>query len=229
MSVDPIIKVLSRTDAGESSTHQSGILVSVADGERLFPPSMRSGSGEEFQCEDHTGNIWTFRFFHRAKASESRITLTTRYIRRYLIRSGDTVRLYPPAQENAPYRIEFTPAKPSTIEGEEYLENFGEEGAVRTIRVNQYERDPRNRAAAIRRHGVRCFGCRREMAEMYGEIAHGYIHIHHTKPISRGQRKPSVDDLVPLCPNCHAVVHLRDTPLTINELKELIRKTGGGL
>lgn len=186
---------------------------------------MRMDGGGDFKCRDHTGRIWDFRFFHRAKASESRITLTTQYLRRYLLRSGDTVVLHAPSGEGEPYQIEFEAAQPSHIPGEEQFEGH-EEGAIRSVRVNQYERDPRNRKAAIDRHGVRCFGCRLELAEMYGEIARGYIHIHHIKPLSKG-RVVKVDpekDLVPLCPNCHAIVHLEDPPLTINRLKELIRE-----
>lgn len=218
----PFTKVLSRTDVGESSTHQSGILLPVSEGERLFPKSMRVAGGEEFKCEDHTGRVWTFRFFHKAKAHESRITLTTHYMHLNLIRSGDTLKLYPPAANGEPYRVEYQPANSSIIRGEELLEGVTE-GAVRTININQHERDPRNRKEAILKHGVRCFGCRQEMAEMYGEIAQGYIHIHHTKPISQGEQTPRIDDLIPLCPNCHAIVHLEDPPLTVNRLKEIIR------
>lgn len=62
------------------------------------------------------------------------------------------------------------------------------------------------------------------MAETYGEIARGYIHIHHTKPLSavKRSRTPNLDDLVPLCPNCHAIIHLENPPLTVNKLKKLI-------
>ena len=94
-----------------------------------------------------------------------------------------------------------------------------------SIKVNRYERDSRNRKKAISKHGVRCFGCCREMAEIYGEIAKDFIHIHHVKPISAsGPTEPSIDDLVPLCPNCHAIVHLKNPPLSISKLKGLIRQ-----
>ena len=35
---------------------------------------------------------------------------------------------------------------------------------------------------------------------------------------------PNLDDLVPLCPNCHTIVHLESPPLTINRLKEIIKE-----
>ena len=223
MPVKPFKKKLSRTDVGESKTHQSGIFIPVADGERLFPESMRRQGGTDFKCQDHTGHDWTFRFYHRAKESESRITHTTDYIKQYLIRAGDKITLHAPDAFGAPYRIEFAYITPAPIEGEESLEGF-KEGGVRIIRVNKYERDPRNREKALKHHGVRCFGCRLTMAEMYGEIAQGYIHIHHATQLSsiNDSQTPDINELVPLCPNCHAVVHLADPPLTIKRLKELV-------
>jgi len=64
--------------------------------------------------------------------------------------------------------------------------------------------------------------------QTYGEIGSGFIHVHHNKPISEAKRAYEVDpvrDLTPLCPNCHAMVHRRDPPLTVSELRALIRKS----
>ena len=64
------------------------------------------------------------------------------------------------------------------------------------------------------------------MEEMYGKIAIGFIEIHHVKPISTvpERYRPDIDDLVPLCPNCHAVVHLKTRPISIAKLKRMIKK-----
>ena len=109
------------------------------------------------------------------------------------------------------------------IPGEEQFESYTE-GLVEKVVTNRYERDPRNRQAAIGKHGTRCFGCDLEMQEQYGEIARDFIHIHHTRPLSKtgGPITPDLADLIPLCPNCHAVVHLEDPPLTIRRLRRLI-------
>ena len=231
MPVACITKRLSRTDVGESRTHQSGVLIPVADGRRLFPEPFGEPQGEWFVCQDHTGRKWRFKFQHRVKRSESRITYITRYIRQYLIRSGDAITICEPANIGAPYSIYFIADNaPPWRGGEEEGEGFQvrDEGAEQYVWVNRYERDPRNRKAAIQAHGVRCFGCRMEMAEVYGEIAKGYIHIHHVKPLSTMQgARPDIEDLVPLCPNCHAIVHLAKKPLSIKELKELIRQQQG--
>ena len=228
MPVACITKLLSRTDVGESHTHQSGILIPVADGRQIFPEPFGDPQGEWFNCEDHTGRVWRFKFQHRVKASESRITHTTSYIRQYLIRAGDTISICEPPSEGAPYTISFAPEDVVPWrEGEEDIE-VGEEGSAKRILVNRYERDPKNRQSAIKQHGIRCFGCRMEMAEVYGEIAKGYIHIHHVKPISAMQAaRPNINDLVPLCPNCHAVVHLEKPPMPINKLKQLIQQHRG--
>ena len=101
------------------------------------------------------------------------------------------------------------------------------EGAEQTSLVTRYERNRSNREKAIKEHGVKCRGCGITLEEMYGEIAKGRIHIHHVKLISAVPEgsQPDIDDLVPLCPNCHAVVHLKRPPLSIDELKALIRKS----
>ncbi len=95
------------------------------------------------------------------------------------------------------------------------------EGAKTEITVNRYERDRRNRKAAIDFHGIACLACNVRMAERYGEIADGFIHIHHTKRLSTSDEyTPDVEtDLIPLCPNCHAVVHLVNPSMTLEELK----------
>ncbi len=227
MPIISFTKELSCTDVGESKTHQYGICIPVKEGIRLFPEFMHVDVSDyrEFQCKDHTGRIWSFRFTHKAKAHESRITPIMSYIRQYLIRSGDKLTFSRPIGNNDVYSIEYEEGYTPHLPGEESLIN-SMEGAVRRISVNQYERDPRCRTQAIQKHGVRCFGCRLELAEMYGIIARGYIQIHHVKPVSSGITKTKIDDLIPLCPNCHIIVHLKDPPLTVNELKDIIRHGG---
>ena len=95
------------------------------------------------------------------------------------------------------------------------------EGAKTKITVNRYERDRRNRKAAIAFHGIACLACNVRMAERYGEIADDFIEIHHTKSLSTSDEyTPDVKtDLIPLCPNCHAVVHLVNPPMALEDLK----------
>jgi 5-methylcytosine-specific restriction protein A len=96
------------------------------------------------------------------------------------------------------------------------------EGAKTTVSVNRYERDRRNRAAALAIHGYRCKGCGRLMSEEYGDVAATLIEVHHTTPVhalGSGYVINPVVDLVPLCPNCHSVAHTRNPPLSVDEIK----------
>lgn len=100
------------------------------------------------------------------------------------------------------------------------------EGAVNTIKVNRFERDRRNRAAAIAIHGSACLACGLEMKERYGGVAEGFIEIHHVTPVSEIGVNYVIDpakDLVPLCPNCHAIAHRRTPPFSVEEIRQLIK------
>ncbi len=105
------------------------------------------------------------------------------------------------------------------------------EGAVRSIVVNAYERDPKARAACLAKHGHRCSVCRMSFSEVYGEIGEGFIHVHHKKPLAAMRAEYTIDprkDLIPVCPNCHAMFHSKNPPLGLDELIALYesRKRG---
>ncbi|KMQ76386.1 HNH endonuclease [Marinobacter subterrani] len=99
------------------------------------------------------------------------------------------------------------------------------EGALTTVQANRFERDRRNRAAAIAIHGTSCLACGIEMGSVYGGVAQGFIEIHHVTPVSQlgaGYLIDPAKDLVPLCPNCHAVAHRRSPPFSVDEIRHLI-------
>lgn len=99
------------------------------------------------------------------------------------------------------------------------------EGAKNRITVNAYERDPKARKACLKRHGYHCAVCTMSFQKVYGNIGKQFIHVHHKKPLA-GRRtdyivKPTID-LVPVCPNCHAMLHTSNPPLGIVELKRIL-------
>lgn len=101
------------------------------------------------------------------------------------------------------------------------------EGAVKRVEVNRYERSPANRAACIAYHGARCKGCGFSFSDVYGELADGYIEVHHVVPVSQlgaGYLIDPIVDLLPLCSNCHSVVHRRNPPLLLKELHALLAR-----
>jgi predicted HNH restriction endonuclease len=99
------------------------------------------------------------------------------------------------------------------------------EGTVRTIRVNAYERSSAAREKCILHYGCHCAACGLALAEKYGEAAQGLIHVHHLRQLAHINEKYQVDpinDLRPVCPTCHAVIHTRTPPFTIEEVTEMI-------
>ena len=105
-----------------------------------------------------------------------------------------------------------------------YERALAQEGARVDVVQSRPERDPAARAGCLLAHGCACVVCGIDFGKRYGLIGAGFIHVHHLRPLAEGER--AVDpaaDLVPLCPNCHAMVHRRDPPLSVDELKAALR------
>lgn len=101
------------------------------------------------------------------------------------------------------------------------------EGSVRQISVNAYERDPKARQRCIDCYGASCSVCGFDFGKAFGQLGEGFIHVHHLRPISDIAEEYEVDpikDLRPVCPNCHAMIHRRSPPLSIEEIKSLLRQ-----
>ncbi|MCC6262119.1 MAG: HNH endonuclease [Bryobacterales bacterium] len=100
------------------------------------------------------------------------------------------------------------------------------EGGRRTVVLNAYERSPSARAACLNHHGTSCSVCGFDFEARYGEIGRGFIHVHHLVPIASVGQSYLVDpirDLCPVCPNCHEMLHRREPPYSIEELRCLVR------
>jgi 5-methylcytosine-specific restriction protein A len=100
------------------------------------------------------------------------------------------------------------------------------EGASCRVLVNAYERNPEARRRCLEAHGTRCCICGFSFGAVYGEVAEGYIHVHHLRPLSEIDGEYVVDpvaDLRPVCPNCHAVIHRRTPPFSIEEVRAFLR------
>ena len=102
------------------------------------------------------------------------------------------------------------------------------EGGKKTITVNKYERSNEARVKCIDHWKYSCSVCKMEFEDVYGEIGKGFIHVHHLVPISEIGKSYKIDpinDLIPVCPNCHAMIHKRKpTPFSIDDIKKKIKK-----
>ena len=122
------------------------------------------------------------------------------------------------------------------IDGKEYVPptaqaSFSRENRVHyegnpvSVNLTQYERDRRARDECLDHYGHLCCVCNFDFGKTYGEIARGMIHVHHLIPIATPGESHLIDpvrDLRPICPNCHAVIHKRQPPFSIDEVKMMI-------
>ena len=105
------------------------------------------------------------------------------------------------------------------------------EGERQTRETTFFKRNPALRREAIRQHGTTCVACGFNFETLYGEAGKGYIEVHHLNPLAErtdtladGPRVTTADEVVPLCANCHRVVHRSGRALTLEALKASIRR-----
>ena len=103
------------------------------------------------------------------------------------------------------------------------------EGRERYAFHIRYERSRKNRAEAIRIHGAKCKCCELDFNTLYGkELARDYIEVHHNRSITSLEGVSDFDiakDLVPLCSNCHSMVHRRnDEIISVEELRAIMEQ-----
>lgn len=116
--------------------------------------------------------------------------------------------------------IPAPPEDPEVAEGATYYE-----GAVVQRLVNRYERDPKARAACLAHYGYECQACRISGAFTYGPEGADLIEVHHRVPLSQvgvGYVVDPIKDLVPVCPNCHAMIHRGSTTRSVEDVIAMI-------
>ena len=100
----------------------------------------------------------------------------------------------------------------------------GTEGRKRLLVHLSRERDRRlimqKKRALL---SLRCEVCGFSFADVYGKQAADYCEVHHLVPLgeTETERKTLLKDLAVLCANCHRVVHLRNPPFTLEEVKAM--------
>ena len=101
------------------------------------------------------------------------------------------------------------------------------EGAKVQSTVSRFERNPRLRAECIEYHGFVCKACGFDFEKIYGALGRNFCHVHHILPLSEFGEPRTVDpkiDLIPLCANCHAMIHRKQPALTPDQLRAIISK-----
>ena len=113
---------------------------------------------------------------------------------------------------------------------ENYMNSVNEEdlyeGEKGGTYVNRYKRSKEARDLCIKKWGAKCKVCGFDFEEVYGEIGKNLIHVHHLNQLSSNGLNHKVnpaEDLRPVCPNCHLILHRRKEPFTINEVNKMIK------
>lgn len=100
------------------------------------------------------------------------------------------------------------------------------EGAKKAVTINAYERSTKARKECIEHWGAKCKVCDIDFGKRYGKAAKGFIHVHHVVSIAAIGKAYKVNpkkDLVPVCPNCHAVMHFTEPPLTVAKVRAMMK------
>lgn len=113
------------------------------------------------------------------------------------------------------------------IEGIDEIHECFKEGSLIKTEVSIYKRSIKARQRCIELKGCSCCVCGFDFEKIYGAIGQGFIHIHHLNQLSERVDEYIVDpetDLVPVCPNCHSMLHNKKPYITIEELKSYLNK-----
>lgn len=112
------------------------------------------------------------------------------------------------------------------FENEDKTPELLSEGELVEMHLTKHERNRDLRKQCIEIHGWKCQACGLDFKEKYGEIGLDYIEVHHLFPISQTDGRHKVDpatELVPLCANCHAMIHrLKGDEMTVEKLQSYI-------
>jgi 5-methylcytosine-specific restriction enzyme A len=108
---------------------------------------------------------------------------------------------------------------------EENVNNFTE-GNVKQVIVNKYEREIKARQACVDFYGICCKACGLNFEKVYGEIGKDFIHVHHVVPVSEigeNYKINPIKDLIPLCANCHSMLHRTKPVMSVKKLKIIMQ------
>ena len=228
-------KRFSRNDLDRTGGHQSGLLVPKC-AVPLFPTLAEDVENPrmELEIEDQDGRRFSATYIHynnkvvgQGTRDEYRLTRMRDWFRANEPEVDDWVVFLPYAHGTLPLHHEVSIPR-GGVEAEDEFTS-APEGAKTIQIVNAYERDGRNRRAVLKLRGYRCQACDVLLEESYGQIAKNYAHVHHTRPISQvgaGYRPNLEEDFAVLCPNCHAIAHRRNPPLTVAQVRAAFARGG---
>lgn len=100
------------------------------------------------------------------------------------------------------------------------------EGKEKIVTYRTYDRSAAARQECIERYGYECSVCGFSFSMVYGDLGKNYIEVHHLKQIADIAEEHEINpiqDLRPVCANCHRMLHKTRSALSIEELKHMTR------
>ena len=89
------------------------------------------------------------------------------------------------------------------------------------------ERSAKLRVAAKEKWGLKCYCCGFDFEQFYSSTARGAGVVHHLElfSVNNKKRKTTVEDVRVVCANCHYVLHLTKSPMSVQDLKKVVSKS----
>ena len=99
------------------------------------------------------------------------------------------------------------------------------EGRMTEAKLLRRQRNRQARQQCLEASGYKCYICGFDFEKTYGEIGKGFLEVHHKRPISTYDEEHEIpqSELVPLCSNCHSMVHRRKEAMDVDELKNIVQ------
>ncbi|WP_245710679.1 HNH endonuclease [Allopseudospirillum japonicum] len=189
-------------------------MLEVAEVKKRLPDLIRNNKKHNTP-EKAVGNLVDWFSAEITKKSKASLPWVNKYVREKTLYSGRRIWEYRFSDKILENEIDERDVEKLT------------EGSVKIVNVNAYERNPKAREKCIAYYGLTCSCCGFDFFKKYGEIGQDFIYVHHLVPISEMKKSyilDPVEDLRPVCANCHAIIHRKSPPFTIEEIKIMIEK-----
>lgn len=137
-----------------------------------------------------------------------------------ITKANPDVKRYFSRDLRVPTRVELE--APEKAIRKSYLEGQKKERVLELI-----SRNPRLAIEAKEKWGLDCQICGFNFEKIYGPLGRDFIEVHHLRQLARQDGKGSkitVNDVRPVCSNCHSIIHRRKDMLSLRKVKRALRR-----
>ena len=115
----------------------------------------------------------------------------------------------------------------ATFRLQDIVEEY-EEGSILDCHGSKYERNRKARQECLEYYGYACRVCGFDFEKKYGEIGREFIEVHHRTEVSsyggKNHKVHPIYDLIPVCSNCHSMLHRTRPAMSVDDLSVMIKK-----